>query len=110
MAAPAPQAYVSFQLRNDCPTYWPWRTLVQFFLIVSTVCKDFPKEKDVVLLVDIGGGKEYDLEVFKARFRTLPGRLILKDLPQVIESITAFPMVIEPLKYEFSIPQPVNDT
>lgn len=42
---------------------------------------------DHVLLVDIGGGVGHDITAFQKRFPTLPGRLILQDLPQVIDTI-----------------------
>ncbi|CRG91369.1 Demethylsterigmatocystin 6-O-methyltransferase [Talaromyces islandicus] len=42
---------------------------------------------DQVLLVDIGGGVGHDLMAFKKRFPDLPGKLILQDLPQVIDTI-----------------------
>jgi hypothetical protein len=42
---------------------------------------------DQVLLVDIGGGVGHDLTAFKKRFPDLPGKLVLQDLPQVIDTI-----------------------
>ncbi|CAI7654714.1 unnamed protein product [Penicillium pancosmium] len=42
---------------------------------------------DQVLLVDIGGGVGHDITAFQKRFPSLPGRLILQDLPQVINTI-----------------------
>ena len=81
-----------------------------FFPVESTICKDFPTDdKDAILLVDIGGGVGHDLRAFKAKFPKLPGRLVLQDLPQVIDSITDIPDAIEPLKYDFFTPQPLQN-
>jgi hypothetical protein len=38
-------------------------------------------------LVDIGAGRGYDLIKFRSRFPDVPGRLILQDLPTVIDEI-----------------------
>ena len=80
-----------------------------FFPIESTICKDFPlDDKEAVLLVDIGGGRGHDLEAFRARYPKLPGRLVLEDLPQVIDSIGDLPGDIESLKCDFFAPQPIK--
>ena len=74
----------------------------EFFPVESVISKDFAAEdKETVLLVDIGGGIGHDLRAFKARFPTLPGRLVLQDLPRVVDSITNRPDGIELLKYDF---------
>lgn len=81
-----------------------------FFPVESTISKDFPTDdKDAVLLVDIGGGVGHDLKAFNARFPTLRGRLVLQDLPQVIENNTDLPNAIEPLKYDMFTPQPLQN-
>jgi hypothetical protein len=81
-----------------------------YFPVESTISKAFPTEdNDAVLLVDIGGGVGHDLKAFNARFPTLPGRLVLQDLPQVIENITDLPDTIEPLKYDMFTPQPLSN-
>lgn len=64
------------------------------------------------LLVDIGGGQGEDLIKFQARFPSLSGRLILQDLPAVIQGTNAkpekFPPGIETHEYDFFQPQPVR--
>ncbi|KAL4789342.1 S-adenosyl-L-methionine-dependent methyltransferase [Aspergillus venezuelensis] len=42
---------------------------------------------DRVLLVDIGGGVGHDILAFRRRFPKLSGKLVLQDLPQVIDSL-----------------------
>ncbi len=81
-----------------------------FFPVESTIIQDFPaNDKDAVLLVDIGGGVGQDLQAFKARHSKLPGRLILQELPQVIDSITDISEGIELVKYDFFTPQPFRN-
>ena len=81
-----------------------------FFPVKSTIFQNFPTDdRDVILLVDIGGGVGHDLRAFKARFPKLPGRLVLQDLPHVINSITDIPDGIEPFKYDFFTPQPLQN-
>ena len=60
-----------------------------------------------VLLVDIGGGRGQDVETFKNRFPTAPGRLILQDLARAIEHATLSPG-IEVMLHDFMEPQPIK--
>ena len=81
----------------------------QYFPVEATI-KDFPaNEENLVLLVDVGGGVGHDLRAFKARFPNLPGRLVLQDLPSVIDSITDIPSGIELLGHDFFDPQPLRN-
>ena len=61
------------------------------------------------LLVDVGGGLRHDLLVFKKAFPELPGRLIIQDLPVVIDDIKDPPYGIEAMKHDFFTPQPIKD-
>jgi hypothetical protein len=51
----------------------------------------FESSEDSVLLVDIGGGKGHDLVAFDCAFgkdgKSYEGRLILQDLPQVLDNV-----------------------
>lgn len=58
------------------------------------------------LLVDIGGGLGHDISAFRARYPDLPGRLILQDLPVVIDQITELGPEIDTMKYDFFTPHP----
>lgn len=42
---------------------------------------------DRPLLVDIGGGRGHDLLEFRNRFPEAPGKLVLEDLPSVIDEV-----------------------
>ncbi|KAJ5287828.1 hypothetical protein N7478_003514 [Penicillium angulare] len=75
----------------------------------------FPVEKKLkienlsdVLLVDVGGCQGEDLHTFKERFPDLPGRLVLQDLPHVIEAGN-IPIGIEGQGYNFFDEQPVKE-
>ncbi|OKL57751.1 hypothetical protein UA08_07103 [Talaromyces atroroseus] len=60
------------------------------------------------LLVDIGGGIGYDLSQLKKEFPDLPGRLVVQDLPEVIDDISEpLPDGVEAVKYDMFTPQPI---
>lgn len=65
-------------------------------------------EENSALIVDIGGSHGRDLISFREGFKTVPGRLVLQDLPHVI---SAAPNLdewnIEKMPYDFFTPQPV---
>lgn len=67
------------------------------------------KYTERVLLVDIGGNKGHELVAFRKRFPTLQGRLILQDIPSVVDGITE-PLGenIDIVKYNMFDPQPVK--
>lgn len=60
------------------------------------------------LLVDIGGGFGHDLESFHAKHPQAPGRLVLQDLPGVLEQIVSLSDKIERQPYDFRTKQPVE--
>ena len=57
----------------------------------------------------MGGGLGHDLLVFKKAFPELPGRLIVQDLPVVIDDIKDLPYGIEAMKHNFFTPQPIKN-
>ncbi len=60
-----------------------------------------------VLMVDIGASHGHDLVRFRERHNDLPGRCILQDLGETIDSIQDALPGIEPMIYDFFAPQPV---
>ncbi|KAI1502983.1 S-adenosyl-L-methionine-dependent methyltransferase [Biscogniauxia marginata] len=66
------------------------------------------------LLVDVGGGVGQQCVAFRQRHPTLPGRVILQDLPQVIAQAESSPLPgfrdggIEVQAHNFFTPQPVK--
>lgn len=74
----------------------------------------YPVEKKLLLkssseplLVDVGGGRGYDLIAFRGKYPNLLGKLILQDIPIVIDDIKDLPSGIEAMKHDFFYPQPV---
>ena len=63
---------------------------------------------DRPLLVDIGGGRGHDIEGFNKRFPVGAGKLVLEDLPSVIEDIQKLDSNIQRVKHSFFEPQPVK--
>lgn len=61
------------------------------------------------LLVDIGGGVGHDLIAFRNRFPELTGKLILQDLPQVIDAIREpLPDGVIAVGHDMFKPQPIQ--
>lgn len=71
---------------------------------LTTGLRSGPKD---ALMVDIGASHGHDLVRFKERYNDLPGRSILQDLPETIDSIQNPLPGIEPMIYDFFTPQPV---
>ena len=68
------------------------------------------EERTAPLIVDVGGSKGHDLVKFKQCYPSLQGRLILQDLPEVIEEAKALGNLdgIEAMAYDFFQPQPIK--
>ena len=56
------------------------------------------------MLVDVGGGYGHEIQEIKKKYPDLPGRMILQDLPETINQITA-PLNTEAMAYNFFTPQ-----
>ncbi|MCJ1379927.1 hypothetical protein MMC17_003030 [Xylographa soralifera] len=66
-------------------------------------------DDDAILLVDIGGGEGRDAESFRTKFSDVPGRVILQDLPEVINNIEKLDDRVMRMGHDFFMPQPVKD-
>lgn len=64
--------------------------------------------EDTVFLVDIGGNQGHDLARFRQHYSHLPGKMVLQDLPEVVEEASALQAGIEVMGYSFMDPQPVK--
>ncbi|PYI01803.1 S-adenosyl-L-methionine-dependent methyltransferase [Aspergillus sclerotiicarbonarius CBS 121057] len=67
-----------------------------------------PLGEDDALLVDVGGGKGHDLNELRTKWPTIPGRLILQDLPAVVAEATDLHPSIECMAHDFFTEQPVK--
>ncbi|KAJ5403403.1 hypothetical protein N7509_003274 [Penicillium cosmopolitanum] len=85
------------------------RDWFEFFPVAERLSNSNDSE---TLLVDIGGGQGEDLMKFHSKFPTLPGQLILQDLPSVIEgarkSKDLLSSGIKTEEYDFFETQPVR--
>lgn len=69
-----------------------------------------PNEDDEVSIVDVGGGRGQSLEAIKHDYPHLKGRLVLQDLPDVIEDAktNGLPSFIGPRVGSFFEPQAIK--
>ena len=81
---------------------------VEWFPVEQHLLNDFKGGKDDVLLIDVAGGRGHDLEIFKKRYPSAPGRLVLQDLPHVLDDIKDLSETIERVEYDFFTPQPTR--
>ncbi|OCL05271.1 S-adenosyl-L-methionine-dependent methyltransferase [Glonium stellatum] len=78
---------------------------LDFFPVSSKLRVDSPSDP---LIVDIGGGLGQVLRAFKHKYPDLPGKLILQDLPVVIDSVQDLPAGIEAMPHDFFAQQPIR--
>jgi hypothetical protein len=79
--------------------------------IMEAVFGDAKVGKDDVLLIDVGGSGGHDLIDFHKAHPSMPGRLILQDLPTTIQSLDSAALAqqgIEPMGHDFFTPQPIH--
>ncbi|CAM1504819.1 Fc.00g024100.m01.CDS01 [Cosmosporella sp. VM-42] len=79
-----------------------------FFPVQEKLIEGFEKGEESALLVDVGGSFGHDIGEFHRKYPNAPGRLILEDLPVVIDQITELDDKIERLKYDFFTEQPIK--
>ena len=79
----------------------------EIFPITKIISKELRSGPQDILIVDIGASHGHDLVRFKEQHKDLPGRYILQDLPETIQSIPKPLPGIEPMTHDFFAPQPV---
>ncbi len=78
---------------------------------MEAVFGDAKVGKEDVLLIDVGGSGGHDLIGFHKAHPSMPGRLILQDLPTTIQSLDSAALAqqsIKPMGHDFFTPQPVH--
>ena len=87
-------------------------TWFETFPMARLLCPDAKKDADAVLLVDVGGNWGHEVAAFHKAHPNVPGRLILQDLPSMMEKVEmeAPPEGVECMAYDFFTPQPVKGT
>ncbi|TVY75550.1 O-methyltransferase lepI [Lachnellula suecica] len=80
------------------------------FYPIEDKCKDWRAGDDRAVFVDVGGASGQQCVEFKKKFSNIPGRVILQDLPAVIEDACAdgLPNGVEAMVHDFYKPQPVR--
>ncbi|KAB8226869.1 S-adenosyl-L-methionine-dependent methyltransferase [Aspergillus alliaceus] len=81
---------------------------VDWFPVQQQVLRGASQEVTQPLLVDIAGGRGHDIAYFDERFPGAPGRLILEDLPSVIDDIQNLNSKVERIKHDFFTAQPIK--
>ncbi|KAJ5794560.1 O-methyltransferase [Penicillium paradoxum] len=78
------------------------------FPVREILGKGASTDEDAVLLVDVGGGKGHDLVLFQKRYGDLPGRMILQDMPSVIEQAGQLSEGLEATAHDFFKENPIK--
>ena len=61
-----------------------------------------------ILLVDVGGGNGHDLIRFLTKYPSSYGRLILQDLPTLIQNLEGLNPGIQAMGHDFLTPQTIK--
>ncbi|KAI9872149.1 MAG: hypothetical protein M1830_002022 [Pleopsidium flavum] len=77
-----------------------------FYPVEERLVKGMNKDKDAVLLVDVGGAEGFDIEEFRSQHPQAPGRYIVQDQSEILNRITKTP-TFEPMVHDFFTPQPI---
>ena len=81
---------------------------LDFFPVEQLLFEGFNEDKDSPLLVDVAGGRGYDVGNFKARFPNHPGKLYLQERPETIAEIKDLDKDIIVEEYDFLTPQTIK--
>ena len=81
---------------------------IDWFPVRAEILSGTPSTPHGALLVDVGGGEGHDLARFLAKYPESWGRLILQDLPIVLENVKTLDKGIKLMPHDFFTPQPVK--
>ena len=81
---------------------------MEWYPVQDRILNDVKQNSDTVVLVDVAGGRGHDLEAFRKRFPQGKGKLVLEDLPAVIDDVKNINEEIVLQKYDFFQPQLVQ--
>ena len=81
---------------------------IDWFPIEAELLSGSQNTTDSTLLVDVGGSKGHDLERFLDRYPESRGRLVLQDLPGVVEKVEGLSEGIQVMAHDFFTPQPIK--
>lgn len=85
------------------------RNWLDIYPLQDRLAHNLNEEENAVLLVDIGGGVGHDLRDFGNRRGSMPGRLVLQDLPAIISEVDSSKKpAVEAMAYDYYTPQPIE--
>ncbi|PYH85720.1 methyltransferase [Aspergillus uvarum CBS 121591] len=87
--------------RGSRPSWLEW------FPVQEPLIEGYQKGDSDVLLVDVAGRRGHDIAAFQTKFPDAPGRLVLEDLSQVLESAVVHPK-IDHISFDLFKPQPIQ--
>lgn len=79
-----------------------------FYPVAERLVTEADTSPDAVFLVDVGGSTGHDIAEFNDKHPDVPGRLMLQDLPSVIETVKELHPKIEPVGHDFFAEQPIK--
>ncbi|ORX92631.1 O-methyltransferase-domain-containing protein, partial [Clohesyomyces aquaticus] len=79
-----------------------------FYPVEERLVKGMESSPNAVLLVDVGGSLGHDIQQFKSKHPEASGRLVVEDLPVVIDAITELDPSIERVEHDFHTEQPIK--
>lgn len=78
-----------------------------FYPVSEQLAEKFDPSSSEVMLVDVGGGLGHDLRELREKHPSLPGRLVLQDRAEVIDTVTNGGEIFEATVHDFFTAQPV---
>ncbi|KAI1802496.1 putative O-methyltransferase [Daldinia bambusicola] len=79
-----------------------------FFPVEDKLVDGAERDEEAAFLVDVGGSIGHDIQDFLIKHPSVPGRLILQDLPAVIDQISSLDKRIERMAHDFFEEQPIR--
>lgn len=81
---------------------------IDWYPVEERLLNNAKADDDAVLIVDIAGGRGHYLVAFKEKFPHIKGRMILQEVPDVIDDAQNLHPDIECMKYNMFEPQPIK--
>lgn len=88
--------------RGSRPSWLEW------FPVQERIIDGYSATYGDTLLVDVAGGRGHDTAAFLKKFPDKPGRLVVEDLPHVIEDIRNLDSSIERIGFNLFEKQPIE--
>jgi hypothetical protein len=83
---------------------------LEWFPAEQEIISGFDSAKSPYLFIDVGGGRGHEANLLKLKFPSAKGKIVVEDLPDVIDDVRHIDSSIELQKYNFFEPQPLKGT